>query len=122
MIDDDDVVYRRISPRWVKSLDPLSLKSIAFQNLEGDNMSGHLNSLLEEHGIAPETLLDGLDGYGLVWLSVRELREFGQEVVPHLDSDNHPAHIHVVGKKTTSIKRRMAKSASLNVVVLPDKE
>ena len=47
MKDDDDIVYRRIRPDWVKSFDPLALKSIAFQNLEGDNMSGHLGSILK---------------------------------------------------------------------------
>lgn len=122
MKDDDDIVYRRIRPDWVKSFDPLALKSIAFQNLEEDNMSGHLGSILKEHQIPPESLLEGLDGYGLVWISVKELQEFGQEVVPHLDDENDPAHIHVVGKKNTGTKRRMAKAASQNVLVLPEKQ
>jgi len=122
MIDDDDIVYRRINPKWVKNFDPFELSSAAFQNLEGDNMSGHSGNLLETHGLTPESLLEGLDGYGLVWLSVKALREqFSQDVVTHLDSENDPAHVHVVGTKGKGTKRGMAKAASLNVCVLPEK-
>jgi len=123
MIDDEDIVYRRVNSAWVKSWFPnFELGSVAFQNLDGDNMSGHLGSLLEANDLSPESLLESFEGYGLVWLSVKELRdEFGQEIVVHLDDESDPAHIHVVGKKSKGVKRRMAAAASSNVHTLPTK-
>lgn len=122
MIDDDDIVYRRIRPNWVKSFEPFALSSEAFQNLEDNNMSGHLDSLLQDNDLTPESLLDGFDGYGLVWLRVKYLRELGQEVVAHIDDEDDPAHVHVSGAKSKGTKRSMARVASENVLVLPDKK
>ena len=122
MIDDDDIVYRRINPHWVKSFEPFILSTAAFQNMEGLNMSGHLGRFLDEHELTPESLLEGHDGYGLVWLSVKELRDLGQDVVAYIDDEDDPAHVHISGNKSKSTKKSMANAFSENVLVLPVKK
>ncbi len=82
-------------------------------------MSGHLQSLLEANDLDWTTVLNGHDGYGLVSFTVKELKDLNQAIEPILEDKDDPAHIHVAGKKTGSIKKKLAAIGSNNVVQMP---
>lgn len=105
-IPDDEVLLRRISPDWYHPENSKPVSTQAFQNLEGDAMSVHLQGVLTEHGLPPESTLDGHAGYGLVALLVGDVRTLGQIVVRDGTPDD-PAHAHLIGKKSNSIRKKL---------------
>ncbi|MEQ8205310.1 MAG: hypothetical protein RIA65_03975 [Woeseia sp.] len=120
-ISDNDLVYRRINPEWmIWDDDPPRITSAAFQNMDGDKMSANLQSILEDAGQSVDDLIRDWPGYGVAAISVRKMSELGQSIELAPES-NDISHIHVVGKKSRSIKKKLAASASDSVWVYPRK-
>ncbi|MCH8844244.1 MAG: hypothetical protein IID61_14890 [SAR324 cluster bacterium] len=111
-IDDASEVWRRIPPNHFYYDEDLRLvrpQSSAFCNHPD---SSPMSVVLVEKGrnIDRAKVLEGHGGYGLVSFSVGFARSLGQGVTREPTS-HEPDHAHVVGKKTTSIKRKLAKKS-----------
>ena len=107
-IADDVVLFRRISPLWIKADD--SVSSAAFQNQSGhDAFSVIIASLLilKPGDSALSMVLDGFSGYSLVSFTVGNARSLNQGVT-HVPIDVEPAHGQVNGAKSKSIRRKFS--------------
>lgn len=117
-IGDDEILLRRIPPKWFKrdAGGTLDVSSQAFQNLEGEMMSVHLQSIMEASGLAPTSVLEQSPGYGLVSFSAGHAREADQVIVKDpLPGD--PSHAHVVGAKGKGWRKRFKRGCT--VIVYP---
>ena len=110
-------VLRRIPPgRFVEDRDGPRPQSDNFSN--HDDGTGTSVDIMVE-GFDPLAQLDGLDGYGLVSISVLNIRNAGLGIVPDPLPDN-PHHANLQGKKTRGVKRQLALSAEWIVMPEPD--
>ena len=104
-ISPETVVLRRIPPGRIVS-DGLD------QRPQSGNFSNHPDgtgtsvSILAE-GRDPLDVLEGLEGFGLVKLTVKDIRDAELGIVHHPLPDD-PLHAHIQGSKTTARKRRLA--------------
>ena len=107
-------ILRRIPPGKIVKKDPN-------QRPQSDNFSNHPTgtgtsvSILVE-GSDPLDVLEGHEGFGLVSLTVQDIRDAGLGIVRHPTSDD-PNHAHIQGEKNRHVKRRLAKAAVW--IVLP---
>ena len=62
-------------------------------------------------GRDPATILEGLDGFGVVALSIADLEEHGQVLVAD-PIEGEPDHALVVGAKSSSRMRGLSKACS----------
>jgi hypothetical protein len=109
-------VWRRISPEQVtKDADGSERPSSgAFD----DSSDGHpMSVVLAEECKDPNRALAGNEGFRLVALSVKELRDLGMSIARDPIPDGEQAHAVVVGKKTQGTKKAMKKKA--NWVTIP---
>lgn len=101
-------VWRRIPPRhFPKKEGQLRPDSAAF---EDDAATDPMSVVVARDGRSPLEILKGHDGYGLVELNIEDLIHANQ----YLQADplpNEPDHALVVGPKTLSCRRTMAKSS-----------
>lgn len=112
--DDDDSIpretklLRRIAPGQVTKDDHKERpRSNAFAN----HPDGSGTSVdIWETGREPADMLVDYDDFGLVWLTVGDVRDAELGVIRAEQSDN-PHHAHIQGRKTTARKRRLAKAA-----------
>jgi hypothetical protein len=118
---DTVALYRRIPPQWVvldENLGRVRPTSQAFQNSpNGTPMSVALSDVLFELGRTPESLLTGLEGFGLASITAGLARGCGQGIKRD-PTPEEPAHALVFGKKTASVKNRFAKECQW--VIQPD--
>ena len=109
-IHNEDVLWRRIHPRWVKpdeKIGGVRLTSEAFQNSsDGSPMSV---VLAKEHG-NPEAVLEGHEGYSLASITACLARENCQGIARDPTQEN-PAHALVFGKKTEATSKKLARGA-----------
>lgn len=115
-IADAEPLWRRIRPDWVvydKNQSRLRPKSMAFQNYKGtDAMSVILASARADD---PTTAISGKHShYFLVEFSVGLARSLNQGVIAFNDPEE-PGHHHVTGKKTGSVKDRLANGSAWRV-------
>lgn len=107
-IPDEDVVLRRVPGLWIRR-DPVTgaptVSSGAFQNRkESGAMSVGLLSEIRQRGRDPLVMLEGMGPeYGLVSLTVGQLRVQGQGVV-RAPTDPEPWHALVLGPKPKSVQ------------------
>lgn len=114
-ISDDDVVWRRINP----GIDPYGDSyawdyddrcyrptSQHFADSSTSPMSVDLGSIARD----PAATLKGYEGWGLVAISVREVRRLGL-TVESAPLHGNPAHAYVVGKKTHGVRNALKKAA-----------
>lgn len=116
-IPDDCELLRRVPLRrdiniiWDHNLQRWRPSSASFENHHsGTPMSITLRTELEEGGRGPADVLKGHNNFGLAAITAGIAREQNQRVVRD-PLPEEPAHGLVVGKKTKSISRAMAKSA-----------
>lgn len=111
---DNDELWRRILPRWIifdKNLGRMRLTSQAFQDpRDGTPMSVLLADDLLKSGGTPDTALSGHAGYALASVTAGLCRERSQKVA-RAPTFEEPAHGVVVGKKTGSVRSRLAQEA-----------
>lgn len=114
-ISDGDKLLRRIPSSWrVRDHSRGSWRptSQAFNDHpNGSSMSVHLLCVLEQSGNAAESVLEGHEGFGLVAITVKLVRDCGQ-AIRRVPAPNDPAHAEVVGPKTQSVRRRLARGAT----------
>ena len=111
-------VLRRIPPgRFVEDRDGPRPQSDNFSN--SPDGTGTSVTILAE-GIDPRELLEGHDGFGLVSLSVQDIRDAGLGIVrkPIVGGDQN--HAHIQGKKKKKIERQLAGAAEWIVMPEPD--
>lgn len=128
-IEGADRCYRRIPDNWVifdENLQRNRPTSAAFEdNRDGTNMSVHLGSALEAHGLPASSVLTGhhANFYGVVWLSADQLREGGQALCRRPEPPHFPAHAEAKGNKTgrpgDRLRRNWAKIAEWEIAVAP---
>ena len=114
-LPDDAVVLRRIPDNsttpYLNSVRPNS------DNFK-DEHDGECSVDLYVDEQQPERTLDGHDGYGLIALTVAEIRSVGLDVkVDRIDGN--PAHALIIGDKTQPRRRRLSKIASHRWIKLP---
>lgn len=68
----------------------------------------------------PLKLLEGHDGYALVSLTVRDIRDAGLGIVRNPITGGDQNHAHIQGKKTGEAKRHLTLSAEWIVMPEPD--
>ncbi len=121
-ITNDDLLFRRLHPRWIVGGDQPKISSAAFQNARGfDKLSANLGSLMTLYAQTWEDLISTMPNYGVATLTVGDARSFGQGVVKAPEPDD-PSHVHVDGNKTKSVQRGLAKAATQNVLKWPESE
>lgn len=104
----ESFLYRRISPQWYcrDSAGGWRVTTAAFQDLRG-SLSVAIGVVLERHNRRPEDVIAKFPGYGLYRLTAGFVRSLGLGVV--LDpTDEEQWHGSIYGKKTGSIKARLA--------------
>lgn len=107
-ITDETRLLRRIPPgRTVEGESGRRPQSDCFSDPPG---GAGMSVDIWEQGREPDDLLVGHDGFGVVWVTVGDVRKLGLEVVRDRHPDN-PYHALVRGKKTSGIKRRLAVAA-----------
>lgn len=113
-IADDSELWRKITPLHVVQQPDggQRLSSAAFQNREGDKLSVLLEDTVRETGRTEADILAGFDGYKLASIPAGSARDLGQAIV-RAPEEGEPAHCHMVGKKSKSVKRRLARSARI---------
>ncbi len=109
-IPDEAELWRRVPPDFYTYDERLGRRrpsSGAFDNhRDGSPMSVVLAA--ESRGV--DAVLAGYAGYGLVAITAGLARACGQGVV-RAPLPDEPAHAHVVGAKTSSVKKRLARDA-----------
>ncbi|MCH9049906.1 MAG: hypothetical protein IIA72_02305 [Proteobacteria bacterium] len=101
-------VLRRIPPgRVVKNNTNLRPQSDNFSN--HPTGTGTSVSIFVE-GSDPLDLLEGHEGFGLVSLTVQDIRDAGLGIIRNPTPDD-PNHAHIQGEKNRRVKRRLAKAA-----------
>ncbi len=112
---DADPLWRRIPPRHFvpdENRGGMRPSSAAFEDHpNGTPMSVVLGKEVLAANRGPESVLTGLDGYGLVEFTAGLARESGQSVI-RAPTQQEPAHAEVVGKKTGSVRRKLARSST----------
>ncbi len=114
-IHPDDALWRRIPPWHIvfdENQHALRISSAAFDdnvdvNQAPSPMSVTISSKARELGLAPESSVQGHDGFGLASFTAAQARSLNQRVARTPDADN-PAHGSVIGKKTKTVKKRLA--------------
>jgi hypothetical protein len=112
-IPDSVELLRRIPPRHFSSDESGQVRpsSAAFEDHpDGSPMSVILADILAATGRNSIEVLVGLTGFALASITVGVVRENGQGVMRDPTPDE-PAHALVFGKKTHSIRKKLARSA-----------
>ncbi len=112
-IPSDAVLWRLISPEFQKpdELGGIRVTTQAFQNRpESLATSFVLADAVHESGRVAGDLVADKPGYGVVAISVGDIRDMKLEVIRDPQPDE-PGHVLVPGKKTRSIKRRLKEAA-----------
>ena len=120
-------VLRRLHPSWMQkdSSGVRHLQSNAFQDMTDPDGVRAMSMFVEERLIAlgrsASDLVQQLDGWGVVAVSVEVVRGCGLTLAwaaNTLDGIDGQAHVHVFGKKTGSIQKRLV-AASKPIVWPP---
>ncbi len=109
-------LLRRISHKWVVPEGAeRRVSTQAFQDLkDADNveaMSAYVEERLTQDELDADAVIEGLEEYGYVAIPVALIRELGLRVTWAPREDDGPrgsAHAHVFGKKTGSVRNRLA--------------
>jgi hypothetical protein len=113
-IPDESFVYRRIFPgehEFDSAVGRVRPNSNNFaDHPENGPVSVDLGCEMEERGEEGTAALRGHEGYLLVKISVRAIRELGLGVARTPDDDN-PCHGEIRGRKTQSTRRKLARQA-----------
>lgn len=111
-IPDDAVLWRRIppSPGWVTYDDNLGYKRPSSGAFDDHPNGSPMSVLIADECEGPEEALEGNEGFYLVEFTAGDVRalEPPQGVVPAPRPDQ-PAHAHVCGRKTYSVRSTLAK-------------
>lgn len=99
-------MWRRIPPWHFPKPGQARPNSPAFD----DDPDGPMSVSVALPGRDPAELLVGHDGFALVELSIEDLEATGQTLVPAPTAED-PHHAEVIGSKTKSVKRILAKAA-----------
>jgi len=116
---DGEVLYRRVpSDQWHWPED--RPQSGAFDDSpDGSPMSVAVQSKLLAAGLQPRDLIVNHPKFGLVSFTAGSARQLGFAVTADPPVAGEPGHGWVVGKKTTSRKRQLAKACQMEVRPLP---
>jgi len=109
-IPDDAVIWRRVPDRHFVAIPEGQIRpsSAAFDDdPDGDSMS----AVLATPGRDPYPVLLGNEGWGLVAIEVRLVRELGWSIEKTPEPDE-PDHVHVHGNKTKGKTRRVARDCA----------
>lgn len=104
----DEILYRRVrNDQWNWSKRRPS--SAAFDDSgDGTPMSVALDSLLREAGRCPSDLLEGHPRFGLVSFTAKQARALSLSITASPPVSGDPAHGWVAGKKTKSMRKKLA--------------
>ena len=113
-ISDDDRLFRRVPPNlivWNDNAGAPEVSSAAFfDSSDGTGMSVSVESVLRDEGLTERDVLRGYDGFVLVAIAARLVREQGQVIVKK-PTDSDPAHAEVIGRKTRGTRRTFKRNA-----------
>ena len=112
-IPDDAILWRLVNPHFQKDdgHGGIRFTTQAFQNRpESQATSFFLADVVRESGRVVEDLVADRPGFGVVAISVRDVRSLGLKVIRD-PTDDEPAHVLVPGKKTGAIRTGLKKAA-----------
>lgn len=120
-VKDEAKLLRRIPPDWIvpdpKNRAGKRASSQAFDDdRDGKPMSVQLADVLIAHGIPVTQVLAGHGGYSLTAITAGLARANGQGII-RKPRENDPAHAEVFGKKSKSVRKKLADGAEW--VILP---
>ena len=114
-ISDEAELWRRIRPDQIVSDQNLGFdrsSSAAFNNSsDGSPMSVIIEEIMREFGKGTEDVLRGYKGFALAAITAGLARR-NKQCVARDPLHNEPAHGVVIGKKTKSISRQLAKGST----------
>lgn len=109
-IREDEVLWRRVHPTQFPQPGVDRPKSNAFDDHSEGAMSVHLAQVAEQHGLGPEDLLADFPGFAMVGITAAAVRELGL-IIQRKPEQHDPTHAEVYGKKTKSVRKRLAISS-----------
>ena len=119
LVDDTTIannshLWRRIHPDWIvpdQNVGGQRVSSAAFEDsANGSPMSVLLAELVRETGRNAGHVLAGFDGYALARITAGHARG-GHQGVSRNPLPDEPAHAHVFGRKTGSVKQCLRRHA-----------
>jgi hypothetical protein len=120
-VADPDPLWRRIPPYHLvpDGAGGIRISSASFDNdPDGDPMSVVLGLEVTRANRAPSSCLKGLDDFGLAAITAGIARE-NKQGIQRDATEEEPAHALVFGRKTDSIRKKFARSATRSWVVRP---
>jgi hypothetical protein len=109
-IPDTAVLWRRVPARHYVFDENLGRNRPSSEAFEDNPDGTPMSVFLASDCTGPEVALAGHEGYGLVAIAAGLARQCNQAVAR--DPSEGPAHVVVVGKKTSSIKTKFAKQCT----------
>lgn len=114
-ISDDEILLRRVAPEQMANEGgELRVSSNAFHDITDQQTGARAVSVFVESrvlslGVSLPQVLEDLEGFGLVAITVREIRDLGLGVTwaPN-DLSLGAAHAHLNGNKNRPVRRRLA--------------
>lgn len=120
-IADSVPLWRKISPMFLvpdSSGEHLRVSSGAFQNYRDSSGLRHnafsvcISSDAENEGVGPSDIVEGMHGYAVAAFSAGLAREL-EQAVSRVPQEGEVAHGHVTGRKSCSVRKKLAKNATL---------
>lgn len=116
-------LFRRIPPDWIvydENLGRYRPTSQAFNDhQDGSPMSVSLGDILEALDLLPASALVGHEGYSLASVTAEYVRSLRLDAV-EAPIKGDDAHGHVIGKKTGSVRNKLAKTCNWEVLEEPE--
>jgi hypothetical protein len=117
-IPDETILWRRIPPRWFHRDESLGRLRPAKAAFDDDPDGSPMSVVIADESRGQAAVLAGHEGYGLAAFTAHLARECRLRIA-RAPTDDEPAHAVVVGRKTDSVRRRLARGSDW--VVLPER-
>lgn len=116
-IPDDAILWRRVPPYWVTYDENLGRERPSSQAFQDHRDGSPMSVFLADDCNGPDEALEGNEGFLLVEFTAGDVRGLDpRQGVVRDPLPDQPAHAHVCGRKTGSVKSTLAKDLATWVV------
>jgi hypothetical protein len=109
-MSDDDEVWRRVPPEKVVFDASNNTFRPSKDSFNDSPNKSPMSAFLAKECMDPALALEGHEGFALVGVRIALLREKNLVVTPAPEPDLPPGHVHIVGRKTDSVRKALAKN------------
>lgn len=109
-IPDDAKLWRRIPPRWFHHDESLGRSRPAKAAFDDDPDGSPMSVVIAAEALGPDAVLAGHEGYALAAFTAGLARACGLQIT-RAPTEDQPAHALAAGRKTDSVRRRLARGS-----------